>query len=95
MFYDDSIRVIVRHLLYEYHYSPHKPAFQNIMRAGDHWELMIDLEWPYAQYERLQAHTGTSSRKFKHGTLSLRISPHHGLLAMLLCLYRQLIVPSL
>ena len=45
MFYDDSIRVIVRHLFYEYHYSPHKPAFQNIMRAGDQ-KLMIDLEWP-------------------------------------------------
>ena len=46
MFYDDSIRVILRHLLYEYHYSPHKLAFQNIMQAGDQ-KLMIDLEWPY------------------------------------------------
>ena len=45
MFYDDSIRVILRHLFYEYHYSPHKLAFQNIMRAGDQ-KLMIDLEWP-------------------------------------------------
>ena len=44
-FYDDSIRVILRHLFYEYHYSPHKLAFQNIMRAGDQ-KLMIDLEWP-------------------------------------------------
>ena len=43
--YDDSIRVILRHLFYEYHYSPHKLAFQNIMRAGDQ-KLMIDLEWP-------------------------------------------------
>ena len=31
---------------YEYHYSPHKLAFQNIMRAGDQ-KLMINLEWPY------------------------------------------------
>ena len=46
MFYDDSIRVILRHLFYEYHYSLHKLAFQNIMRAGDQ-KLMIDLEWPY------------------------------------------------
>ena len=46
MFYDDSICVILRHLFYEYHYSPHKLAFQNIMRAGDQ-KLMIDLEWPY------------------------------------------------
>ena len=46
MFYDDSIRVILRHLFYEYHYSHHKLAFQNIMRAGDQ-KLMIDLEWPY------------------------------------------------
>ena len=38
-----SIRVILRHLFYEYHYSPHKLAFQNIMRAGDQ-KLM---EWPY------------------------------------------------
>ena len=30
---------------YEYHYSPHKLAFQNLMRAGDQ-KLMIDLEWP-------------------------------------------------
>ena len=45
MFYDDSLRVILRHLFYEYHYSPHKLAFQNIMRAGDQ-KLMIDLEWP-------------------------------------------------
>ena len=45
MFYDESIRVIVRHLFYEYHYSPHKLAFQNIMRAGDQ-KLIIDLEWP-------------------------------------------------
>ena len=45
MFYDDSICVILRHLFYEYHYSPHKLAFQNIMRAGDQ-KLMIDLEWP-------------------------------------------------
>ena len=44
-FYGDSIRVILRHLFYEYHYSPHKLAFQN-MRAGDQ-KLMIDLEWPY------------------------------------------------
>ena len=43
--YDDSIGVILRH---EYHYSPHKLAFQNIMRAGDQ-KLMIDLEWPYAR----------------------------------------------
>ena len=46
MFYDDSICVILRHLFYEYHYSPHKLAFQNVMRAGDQ-KLMIDLEWPY------------------------------------------------
>ena len=46
MFYDDSVRVILRHLFYEYHYSPHKLALQNIMRAGDQ-KLMIDLEWPY------------------------------------------------
>ena len=45
MFYDDSIRVILRHPFYEYHYSPHKLAFQNIMRVGDQ-KLMIDLEWP-------------------------------------------------
>ena len=38
--------VILRHFFYEYHYSPHKLAFQNIMRAGDQ-KLMIDLEWPY------------------------------------------------
>ena len=44
-FYDDSIRVILRHLFYEYYYSPHKLAFQNIMRVGDQ-KLMIDLEWP-------------------------------------------------
>ena len=37
--------VILRHFFYEYHYSPHKLAFQNIMRAGDQ-KLMIDLEWP-------------------------------------------------
>ena len=30
---------------YEYHYSPHKLTFQNIMRAGDQ-KLMINLEWP-------------------------------------------------
>ena len=46
MFCDDSIHVILRHLFYEYHYSPHKLAFQNIMRAGDQ-KLMITLEWPY------------------------------------------------
>ena len=43
--YDDPIRVILRHLFYEYHYSPHKLAFQNTMRAGDQ-KLTIDLEWP-------------------------------------------------
>ena len=48
MFYDDSIRVILHHLFYEYHYSPHKLAFQNIMRAGDQ-KLVIDLEWPNTQ----------------------------------------------
>ena len=31
---------------YEYYYSPHKLAFQNIMRAGDQ-KLMTNLEWPY------------------------------------------------
>ena len=45
MFYDDSIRVILRQHFYEYHYSPHKLAFQNIVQAGDQ-KLMIDLEWP-------------------------------------------------
>ena len=45
MFYDDSIRVILHHLFYEYHYSPHKLAFQTITRVGDQ-KLMIDLEWP-------------------------------------------------
>ena len=43
MFYDDSIRVFLRHIFYEYHYRV--LAFQNIMRAGDQ-KLMIDLEWP-------------------------------------------------
>ena len=40
---DDSICVILRHLFYEYHYSPHKLAFQNIMRAGDQklWSGLI------------------------------------------------------
>ena len=52
MFYDDSIRVILRHIFYEYHYSPHKLAFQNIMRAGDQ-KLMIDLEWPYIYILRI------------------------------------------
>ena len=37
--------VVLRHFYYEYHYSPHKLAFQNIMRAGDQ-KLMIKLEWP-------------------------------------------------
>ena len=37
--------VVLRHFYYEYHYSPHKLAFQNIMRAGDQ-KLMINLEWP-------------------------------------------------
>ena len=35
------------------HYSHHKLAFQNTMRAGDQ-KLMIDLEWPYDQ---LMIHT--------------------------------------
>ena len=30
---------------HEYHYSPHKLAFKNIMRTGDQ-KLMINLEWP-------------------------------------------------
>jgi hypothetical protein len=33
---------------YEYYYSPHKLAFQNVMRAGDQ-KLMINLEWPNNQ----------------------------------------------
>ena len=33
---------------YEYRYSPHKLAFQN-MRVGDQ-KLMIDLEWPNSLY---------------------------------------------
>ena len=39
--------VILHHFYYEYHYSPHKLPFQNIMRAGDQ-KLMINLEWPYS-----------------------------------------------
>ena len=37
--------VALRHFYYEYHYSPHKFAFQNIMQVGDQ-KLMINLEWP-------------------------------------------------
>ena len=40
-----SLIIILRHNFYEYHYSHHKLAFQNTMRAGDQ-KLMIDLEWP-------------------------------------------------
>ena len=36
------------HFYYEYHYDPHKLAFQSIMRAGDQ-KLMINLEWPNTQ----------------------------------------------
>ncbi len=36
--------VVLHHLLY--YYSPHKLAFQTIMRAGDQ-KLMTSLEWPY------------------------------------------------
>ena len=37
--------VVLRHIYYEYHYSPQLLAFQNIMWAGDQ-KLMINLEWP-------------------------------------------------
>ena len=70
MFYDDSIRVILRHLFYEYRYSPHKLAFQNIMREGDQ-KLMIDLEWPkhvhsvativYPMYREKRYHTAPTA----------------------------------
>ena len=52
-FGDPLVRVILRHHFYEYHYSPHKLAFQNIMRAGDQ-KLMIDLEWPYCTMTRVK-----------------------------------------
>ena len=39
--------VILHPFYYKYHYSPHKLAFQNIMRVGDQ-KLMINLEWPNA-----------------------------------------------
>ena len=40
--------VVLHHFYYEYHYSPHKLPFQNIMRASDQ-KLMINLEWPYSE----------------------------------------------
>ena len=40
--------LVLHHFYYEYRYSPHKLAFQNIMRVGDR-KLMINLEWPYIQ----------------------------------------------
>ena len=44
--------VVLHQFYYEYHYSPHKLAFQNIMRGGGgggvcDQKLMIKLEWPY------------------------------------------------
>ena len=36
-------------IYYEYHYSPHKLDFRNIMQAGDQ-KLMIDLEWPNVHF---------------------------------------------
>ena len=48
--------VVSYHFYYEYHYSPHKMAFQNIMRAGDQ-KLVINLEWPYQNNEFQMMHT--------------------------------------
>ena len=41
--------VILCHFYYEYHYSPYKLTFQNIMRAGDQ-KVLINLERPYISF---------------------------------------------